>query len=85
MVDLIGPYKIKGEDYYNLIILKYFIMIELEIGWSEIVQYNENKAVTIANLVEQTWLCIYSLPTIIMSDPRNYFLFHAFENNIIEK
>ena len=46
-------------------------MIDQEIGWFEIVQYNYKEAATMANLVEKTWLCRYPRPTIIMYDRGN--------------
>ena len=60
-------------------------MIDPATRWFEIVRYNEKQAAIIANLVEQTWLCRYPLPTIIMYDRGNEFLGHAFKNDLIEK
>ena len=37
-----------------------------------------------ANLVDQTWLCKYPRPTIIVYDCRNEFLSHAFKNYLIK-
>ena len=59
-------------------------MIEPTTGWFEIVRYNYKQAATIANLVEQTWLYIYPLSTIITYDQGNEFLGHAFKNYLIE-
>ena len=60
-VYLIGPYKIlrKGKDP---LILKAVTMIEPVTGWFEVTQYSDNKAMTIANLVETTWLARYPWP-----------------------
>ena len=54
-VDLIGPYKIKREGKEPLL-LKAVTMIDPATGWFEIVQYDDKKSITVANLVEQTWL-----------------------------
>jgi len=54
-VDLIGPYKIKREGKEPLS-LKAVTMIDPATGWFEIVQYDDKKSITVANLVEQTWL-----------------------------
>ena len=59
-------------------------MIDLATRWSLIVRYNEKQADTIANMVEQTQLCIYPRPTIITYDRGNKFLGHAFKNDLIE-
>ena len=53
-------------------------MIDPETGRFEIVRYNEKYTATIANLVEQTWLCRYPCPTIITYDQGNEFMGHAF-------
>ena len=54
-VDIIGPYKIRRKGIYPLI-LKPVSIIDPVTGWFEIIQYNNNKANTIVNLVETTWL-----------------------------
>ena len=66
------------------LILKALTRIDPEIGWIEIVQYNNKQAATIANLVDKTWLCRYPRPTIITYNRGNYFLVHTFKNNLIE-
>ena len=60
-------------------------MIYLATGWFEILQYNDKQDATIENLFEQTWLCRYPRPTIIMYDRGNEFLGHTFKNHPIEK
>ena len=74
MVDLIGQYKIRTD----------VTMIDPETGWFEIIQYNDKQSDTRANLVEQTWLCIYPKPTIITYNRGNEFLGRAFKNDPIE-
>ena len=59
-------------------------MVDSEIGWFLIVQYNDKQSNTIANLVYQTWFCRYPRPTIITYDQGNKFLGHAFKNDLIK-
>ena len=42
-------------------------MIDPVTGWFEVAQYSDKKAMTIANLVETTWLARYSWPEYITS------------------
>ena len=37
-------------------------MINCVTGWFEVVQYDDKRAITIANLVETTWLSRYPRP-----------------------
>ena len=53
-------------------------------GWFEIQEYSDKRAVTIANIVEQTWYARYPWPTEITSDRGNEFIGHEFENNFIK-
>ena len=66
-VDLTGPYKI-CRKWREPIILKAVTMIELVTGWFEIMQYNDKKTMTFANLVENTWLVQYPCPVEITYD-----------------
>ena len=66
-VDLIGPYKIRGKGEETLI-LKALTMIDPVTKWFEATQYNDKKAMTIANLVETTWLVRYPRPVEITYD-----------------
>ena len=43
-------------------------MIDPVTGWFEVVQYDDKRAITIANLVETMGLSIYSRPIEIMYD-----------------
>ena len=65
-VDLVGPYKITREGRDDPLILKSLTSIDPETGWFEIVCNNDKQAAKISNLVEQTWLCNYPGPIIIM-------------------
>ena len=55
-------------------------MIDPSSQWFGKVQYNDKQTATIANLVEQTWLCRYLHTTIITYDHENEFLVHVFKN-----
>ena len=68
--DLIGPYKIRRKGKY-ILILKTVTMIHPVTGWCEITQCNNNKAMTIENLVETMWLARLSLASIDNLLPRN--------------
>ena len=65
--------------------MKDLTIINPETGRFEIVQYNDKRSATIANLLEITWLCRYPCPTIITYDWVNEFLVHTFKNDLIEK
>ena len=67
LVDLMIPFKIRIEEQYEPLIIKYFTMIDPMTDWFEIVQYNDNRAATIEILVEKAWLRIYPRPTIVMN------------------
>ena len=69
--DIIIPYKIRREGHDNPPIIKSSTMIYLETGWCEIIQYEDKHESTIEKIVEQTWLCRYTRPTIIMYDREN--------------
>ena len=43
-------------------------MIDPVTGWSKIMQYDNKFAISVANLVENMWLAIYSNPTEITYD-----------------
>ena len=58
-VDIIVPYKVRRKGRYHLI-LKSITIIDPVTGWSEIMQYNNKKAMVISILVETTWLVRYT-------------------------
>ena len=58
-------------------------MIDPATNWFEIAKYDNKKAATIADLVEQTWLARYPRPSIITYDKGKEFLGHAFKNSLI--
>ena len=59
-------------------------MIDPATGWFEIVPYSDKKAISIANIVEQTWLMRYPWPTVVMHDQGNEFIGHEFKQMLEE-
>ena len=47
-------------------------------GWFDITQYKDNKVMTIAKLVETTWLVRYRRPVEITYNQGNEFIGHGF-------
>ena len=84
LVDLIGPYRIRGKGYDEPLILKALTMIDPATRWFEILRYDDKQASAIANLLDQTWLCRYPCPTII-TYTGEMNLGHAFKNDLIER
>ena len=58
-------------------------MINPVTNWFKISEYDNKKASTIADLVEQMWLARYPPPSIITYDKGKEFLGHAFKNSLI--
>jgi len=84
-VDLIGPYTIERKGQPDLL-LKAVTMIDPATGWFEIEQYHEDrKAITIANIVENTWLTRYLKPDICTIDRGSEFIGHQFKNELMKK
>lgn len=81
-VDLIGEYKIarKGKKTLKM---KAVTMIDPATGWFEIIRYPDKRAITIANIVEQTWLSRYPWPTLITYDRGSEFIGHEFRDMIV--
>ena len=72
-VDLIGPYKIKRQGKPELT-LWCVTMIDPATGWFEMREIPNKEAITIANLVEQTWLTRYPWPQILTYDRGSEFM-----------
>ena len=84
-VDLIGPYTIERKNQENLT-LKAVTMIDPATGWLEIEQYLEDReAITIANIVENTWLTRYPRPDLCTIDRGSEFIGHQFKNQLMKK
>ena len=59
-------------------------MIYTVTGWSEITQYNDNIEISIANLVENTWMYRYPRPKEITYDQGSDFIGHEFRKFLIQ-
>ena len=58
-MDLIGEYTIKCKGKDNNLKIKAITMIDPATGWFEIKQYDDKQVISIAQIVEQTWLSRY--------------------------
>ena len=59
-------------------------MINTVTGWFEVVQYYDKIVITIANLVETTWLSRYHIPIEITYNQGKEFICHEFRKYLIE-
>ena len=59
-------------------------MIDPVTIWFEVLRYDDIGAITIANLVETTWLSRYPRPIYITYDQGKEFIGHEFRKSIIE-
>jgi transposase InsO family protein len=80
-VDLIGPYSIRRKGQETLV-CRAVTMIDPATGWFEIHEYNDKKSITVANIVEQEWLCRYPWPTQITFDRGSEFIGDDFQRMI---
>ena len=85
-VDLIGPYTIrrKGKHKPDLQ-LKAVTMIDPATGWFEIATYDDKRSMTVANIVEHTWLSRYPRPSEVTVDRGKEFIGSAFKDELCEK
>ena len=80
-MDLIGPYKIRRKDKTELI-CRCVTLIDPATGWFELQQYDDKRAISVANIVEQQWLCRYPWPTKVTVDRGSEFIGKEFKNMI---
>ena len=80
---MIGPYKIERIGQEDLE-LKAVTMIDPATSWFEVVQYDDKKAMTVANIVENTWLTRYHRPDICTMDRGSEFIGHAFKKELMQ-
>lgn len=83
-IDLIGPYTIKHSDKKVSKTLKCVAMMNPATGWFEIAKYDIKRAITVANIVEQSWLSRYLRPSIVTLDRGREFVGKEFAN-MVEK
>ena len=57
-------------------------MIDPATGWFEIQEYDDKKSISIANIVEQSWLARYPWPTKVIFDRGSEFTGHHFQDMI---
>ena len=60
-------------------------MIDPVTRWFKITQYDNKRAISIANLVETKWLTRYPRPVEITYDQGSEFIDHEFRKSLIEK
>ena len=58
-------------------------MIDHVIGWLEIAQYEDKRAISVTNLVETNWLYRYPIPIEITHDQGKEFIGHEFRKSPI--
>ena len=79
LVVILHYFKLPGYWIYNRngkehLFLKFITMIDIVTGWFKVTQYSDEKAMTITNLVETTWLFRYPWPVEITFDRGGEFL-----------
>jgi hypothetical protein len=77
-IDLIGPYTIRRKGQKSLI-CKCVTMIDPATGWFEIHQYDDKRAITVANIAEEEWFSRYPWPTQVTFDRGSEFIGHEFK------
>jgi len=77
-VDLIGPYKIRRKGK-PVLTCNCVTMIDPATGWFELHEVVNQQSDTVANIVEQEWLCRYPWPTQITYDRGGAFIGAEFQ------
>ena len=77
-VDLIGPYKIAQKGKKKPLKLQALTMIDPATDWFEIIECDDKKSITIANLMEMAWLSHYPRPSLIQYDQGSEFIGNDF-------
>ena len=77
-IDLIGPYTIRRKGQKDLT-CKCVTMIDPATGWFEIHQYDDKRAITVANIAEQEWFSRYPWPTQVTYDRGTEFIGQDFQ------
>jgi len=62
--------------------MKAITMIDPATGWFEIKQYDDKQAISVAQIVEQTWQSRYSWPNTITYDQGSEFIGHVFWDSV---
>ena len=77
-IDLIGPYTIRRKGQKDLH-CQCVTMIDPATGWFEIHQYDDKRAITVANIAEQEWFSRYPWPQLVTYDRGSEFIGHEFQ------
>ena len=83
-VDVIETYIIRHKGRKENLHLKAVTMIDPVTGWFEVVRCDDKRAITMANLVETTWLSRYPIPTEITYDQGKNIIGHEFIKSLIK-
>ena len=83
-VYIIVPYLISRKGYEEILILKAVTTIDTVTGLSEIIQYYDKRAISIANLVETTCISRYPIPMEMTYDQGSSFIHHELSKSLIE-
>ena len=67
-MDLISPCEIKQKEWENELKLQAVTIIDPATGWFKIHEYDDKKAIAIANTLEQQWLAQYPSSSLIAYD-----------------
>ena len=77
-IDLIGPYTIRRKGQNDLH-TRCVTMIDPATGWFEIHEYDDKRAITVANIAEQEWFSRYPWPTQVTYDRGSEFIGSEFQ------
>ena len=77
-IDLIGPYTIRRKGQKDLH-CQCVTMIDPATGWFEVHQYDDKRAITVANIAEQEWFSRYPWPQLVTYDRGSEFIGHEFQ------
>ena len=71
----------RGKGWKENLRLQAVMMIYPVTPWSEITQYNNKRAILIANLVDTTWLYLCPRPMELTYDQKPEFIIHGFKKS----
>ena len=84
-VDLIWPYVIRIKVQKENLHIKAITILDTVTRWFEIIQYNNMRVISTADLVEIMWLSLYPRPMEITYDQGSEFISHEFRKSPVEK
>ena len=83
-LDLIGPYLIRMKCEKENLHVRDVTMINTVTGWFKIAHHDNKRAISIADLVETTWLSRYPGPIEITHDQGKEFIGPKFKKSLIK-